>query len=68
MAKNSLLRDLNFVSAIIHESKIKRPPPRFLTSREPHQCRSLVSKTKKTKIFNRGVKVFERFFKSAEIT
>lgn len=54
MAKNSLLRDLNFVSVIIHESKIKRPPPRFLTSREPHQCRSLVSKTKKTKIFNRG--------------
>lgn len=43
MAKNSLLRDLNFVSVIIHESKIKRSPPRFLTSREPHQCHSLVS-------------------------
>ena len=44
-----LLSDFIFMNMITHELKIRRPPPRFLTPREPHQCRSLVPKTKKQK-------------------
>lgn len=46
-----LLSDFIFMNMITHESKIKRPPPRFLTSREPHQCRLLKSHTKFDKKF-----------------